>query len=120
MHSTYTVPTALLFGIFIAGYALGWITALTRQRGSVSYRSGADLADASQMLLDRAKAASSTHFYQIKCKCGTTVKFRGTHDTGPSDLPAFPDGDTYTCPNCGTAMDLKPVREILRSKSLSP
>jgi phage terminase large subunit GpA-like protein len=120
MHSTYTVPAALLFGIFIAGYALGWLSALARLRGSVIFRSGADLADPSQMLLDRAKAASATHFYQIKCKCGTTVKFRGAHDTGPSDLLPFPEGDTYTCPNCGTAMDLKPVREILRSKPLSP
>jgi hypothetical protein len=120
MHSTYTVPTALLFGIFIAGYALGWITALTRLRSSLSFKSGADLANPPLMEMDWAKAASSTHFYQIKCKCGTTVKFRGAHDTGPSDLPVFPEGDTYTCPSCGTAMDLKPIREILRSKSLSP
>jgi hypothetical protein len=120
MHSTSTVPTALLFGIFIAGFALGWITALTRQRSSLSFKSGADLADISQMQKDLAKTTTSTHFYQIKCKCGTTVKFRGAHDTGPSDLPVFPDGDTYTCPNCGTAMDLKPIREVLRRKSLAP
>jgi len=119
MHSTYTVPAALLFGIFIAGYALGWITALTRLRSSVNFKSAVDLANPSQMALGSA-AASLTHFYQIKCKCGTTVKFRGANDSGPSDLPPFPDGDTYTCPNCGTAMDLKPVREVLRNRSLSP
>ena len=120
MHSTYTVPVALLFGIFIFGYALGWITALTRLRSSVNFKSGSNLADASQMVLDLPKAGSSTHFYQIKCKCGATVKFRGTHDTGPSDIPPFPDGDSYTCPNCGTEMDLKPVRDVLRNRGLSP
>ena len=120
MHSTYTVPAALLFGIFIAGCALGWITALARLRSSGSFRSGGQLADVSQVLLDNAKGASAAHFYQIKCKCGTTVKFRGAHDAGPSNLPPFPEGDTYTCPNCGTAMDLKPVKEMLRNRSLSP
>ena len=118
MHSTYTVPVALLFGIFVAGYALGFFTALTRLRGSGSFRSGGQLADVSQVLLDNAKGASAAHFYQIKCKCGTTVKFRGAHDSAPSDLPPFPDGDTYTCPNCGTAMDLRPVREALRNRGL--
>jgi hypothetical protein len=40
MHAMYIVPLVLLFGIFLAGYMLGWMMATLRQRSNLGIKSG--------------------------------------------------------------------------------
>jgi hypothetical protein len=114
MHATYTVPVALLFGIFLSGYVLGWIMASVRQR-SLGFRSGDSSADSLGALATSIAKTSTSRAIRLKCTCGAVWNFRGPNDSRQSDQPVLPDGDSYTCPKCGRAINLQPMREMLQN-----
>jgi hypothetical protein len=105
MQSTPTVTVGLLAVIFIAGFVLGWISSRVRLSGSVSIRPAE--GPAQQSGLSTSWTRQTRHLYELKCKCGELIKFRGAHDSGSSDLPPFPESDVYSCPKCGFVFDLK-------------
>jgi hypothetical protein len=104
MRSTYTVSALALLGVFAAGYALGWITSLIR-----------GLNSAGVTLPVKPAVSSTTQLYEVNCKCGEVLKFRGPHDTGTIGLPPFPEDDFYSCPKCGAAINLRQIREKIAS-----
>jgi hypothetical protein len=114
MRATYTVPVVLLFGIFIGGYALGWIMASLRQR-SLGFKLGDASGDAVRTLAARIGTASTSNTIRLKCTCGSVWNLRGPNDASQPDLPALPDGDSYICPKCSRAIDLRPMREMLQN-----
>jgi hypothetical protein len=114
MHATYTVPVVLLFGIFLSGYALGWIMASLRQR-SLGLKLSDPSGDAVRTLAARIGTTATSNTIRLKCTCGSVWNLRGPNDTRQPDLPVLPDGDSYTCPKCGRAIDLRPMREMLQN-----
>jgi hypothetical protein len=115
MHATYTVPVVLLFGIFLGGYALGWIMASLRQRSTLGFKLGEASPDSLGALATSIARTSTSRAIRLKCTCGSVWNFRGPNDSSGSDQPVLPDGDSYTCPKCGRAIDLRPMREMLKN-----
>ena len=115
MHAMYTVPVALLFGIFLAGFFLGWIIATVRSRSTLGFKSGDVSADSLRSFATQLGNSATSKTYRLKCKCGAVWNFRSGDAPGPSDVPVLPDGDSYSCPTCGFAISLRPVREMLQS-----
>jgi hypothetical protein len=115
MHAIYTVSVVLLFGIFLSGYALGWIMASLRQRSTLASRLGDASADSVRSFESQLGKTTTSKMYRLKCKCGAVWNFRSGDGSGPSDVPALPDGDSYTCPTCGFAINLRPIREMLQN-----
>ena len=117
MSQTYSLSPILIIGIFVAGFGLGWVLASVRFRasgGSNFEKLAGELANRSANL----SGVSSRRIYEVRCKCGAALKFRGAHDAGPSELPPFPDGDSYTCPSCGASVDLKKIRGLIQNAKL--
>jgi hypothetical protein len=114
MHAVYTVSLMLLLGIFLAGYALGWIMATARSRSIFGSKSGDISADAVRAFEAQLGNKATTKMFRLKCKCGAVWNFRSGDTPGASEVPVLPDGDSYTCPTCGFAINLKPVREMLQ------
>lgn len=119
MHSTYTVSALAVLGVFAAGYALGWITSLIRRSNSAGANSADNLLSPVDRSPDRPAVSSKTHLFEIRCKCGEMLKFRGANDTGTSSLPPFPEAESLSCPNCGAAINLRPAREIIQKQIAS-
>lgn len=109
MHATFTLSALALLGVFAAGCALGWITSLILP----------GLIPAGIGLSSQRAVSSRTQVYQVNCRCGEVLKFRGPDDTGMSGLPPLPADDSYSCPKCGTSIDLRRVREAIASVSQS-
>jgi hypothetical protein len=114
MHAIYTVSVVLLLGIFLSGYALGWIMASLRQRSTLGSKLGDASADPLRSLATQLGKTAASKEYRLKCKCGAVWNFRSGEGSGPSDVPTLPDGDSYTCPTCGFAINLRPIREMLQ------
>lgn len=52
---------------------------------------------------------SKTRTMEIKCGCGSLLKFRDPMELG---YQPYPSGDSITCPNCGKVMNLKELRKL--------
>lgn len=115
MHSTYTVSALALVGIFAAGCALGWIISLIRGFNFAGVRLAAKLLSSADRSVQLPAVPSTTQLYELNCKCGEVLKFRGPRDTGTSGLPPLPDDDFYSCPMCGAAINLRQIRERIAS-----
>ena len=115
MHATYTVPLVLFFGIFLAGYMLGWMMATLRQRSNLGSKLGEASPESLATLATSIARTSASESIRLKCTCGAIWNFRGPNDTSQSDQPTLPDGDSYTCPKCNRTIDLRPMREMLQT-----
>jgi hypothetical protein len=115
MHAMYTVPLVLLFGIFLAGYMLGWMMATLRQRSNLGLKSGEVSPESLATLATSIARTSTSRSIRLKCTCGALWNFRSPNDSTNSDQPAVPDGDSYTCPKCHRSIDLRPMREMLQN-----
>ena len=118
MSQTYSLSPILIIGIFVAGFGLGWVLSSIRLRGSPTSNFEKLAADLESRSTTLSGGVSSLRIYELRCMCGAVLKFRGAHDAGPSELPPFPDGDSYTCPSCGASVDLKKIRGLIQNAKL--
>ena len=118
---TPTNVVLLLVAVLVAGIAIGWLFSKVRFGGSI--RVSTTLPGASprtgirtRWVVEKRKQTSRT--MELKCTCGSVWKF---HDpAGPADAMAtsepgslpFPIGDSFSCPNCGRAIDLRPIHNL--------
>ena len=54
---------------------------------------------------------------ELKCKCGTMLKFRSSRYLGDGKL--YPTGDSFTCSSCGKVYDLKEMRNLEKGAQTS-
>ena len=87
MTSSLAASGPLLVIVFIAGVAVGWMLAtLRRTRETIQVSAvpeGTSLGAGSARI-----AAKKVRITELKCKCGTTLKFGDPVET---ELPAVPD-----------------------------
>ena len=82
--------------VFLVGIAIGWLLATYWIRGTVRVSAG-------------PAGTAKTYRMEIKCLCGSVLKFR---DPVAPGYEPYPTGDSITCPNCGRVKDLKEIREL--------
>lgn len=103
---------------FVAGMAVGWLLATTRSKGRVSgsmdvssVPPGTATGIRTSWSGEALKATSKARTMELRCKCGSTWKFREPLELG---FEPFPAGDTFSCRNCGHVTDLERVRKLVR------
>jgi hypothetical protein len=97
--------------VFLAGIAIGWLLATIRVKGriSVSLQPPGTSMGAQGLVTTKT---SKTRKMEIKCACGSLMKFRDPVEPG---YQPYPTGDSVTCPNCGTSKDLTEIRKLERN-----
>jgi len=101
-----------LLGIaFGAGIVIGWILAtVTRGRATIQLSAlppGTDMNTGSVRV-----AMKKTRTMELKCKCGSVLKFRDPVEPG---YQPYPSGDSFSCSGCGKVYDLKEIRKLEKS-----
>ncbi len=97
----------LLGVVFVAGIVVGWILAnvmRTRETILSALPPGTDLGTGARRL-----GKTKIRIMELKCQCGTMLKFRDPVEPG---YEPYPSGDSFTCSGCGKVFDL---REILNT-----
>ena len=56
-----------------------------------------------------AVAKTKVRTIELKCKCGSVLKFRDPVEPG---YQPYPLGDSFTCSGCGKAYDLREIRNL--------
>jgi hypothetical protein len=99
----------LLFAIaFVAGIAVGWLLATVRVKATI--RASALPARTSSGAGTRSLAPAKARTMELKCACGSLLKFRDPVEPG---YQPYPSGDSVVCPNCGKIKDLSEIRKML-------
>lgn len=108
MGSAIAVSGPLLGIAFVAGIIVGWMLANLRRTTETSQLSapppGTDLSIGA-----RPVAKTKVRTMELKCKCGSVLKFRDPVEPG---YQPYPLGDSFTCSGCGKAYDLKEIRNL--------
>lgn len=87
---------------FLAGVAVGWLLATIRLKGTIDIH-------ALPVGTGSVAGQRKTRTMEIKCGCGSLLKFRDPVEPG---YQPYPSGDSLTCPNCGRAMNLGEIRKL--------
>lgn len=87
---------------FLAGVAVGWLLATIRLKGTIDI-------NALPVGTGPSVGQRKTRTMEIKCGCGSLLKFRDPVELG---YQPYPSGDSITCPNCGKVMNLKELRKL--------
>ncbi len=103
-----TVPKLMLVVIFVAGLVVGWLLAAVRIRGRVSF-SIQPTAEGAPGIVTKSVTVRTM---ELRCLCGSVWKFRDAAGPPKPAYEPYPSGDTYSCPNCGRAIDLKQIRKL--------
>lgn len=98
-----------LLGIaFVAGIVVGWILAnVTRTKETIQLSAlppGTDLSAGA-----RRVAKIKVRTMELKCKCGTVLKFRDPVEPG---YQPYPSGDSFTCSGCGKVYNLREIHNL--------
>ena len=103
-----------LLGIaFLAGIVLGWMLAnVTRTRETIQLAALPPETD----LGARRIAKTKVRVMELKCKCGSVLKFRDPVEPG---YQPYPSGDSFTCSGCGKVYDLKEMRNLEKGAQTS-
>lgn len=98
----------LLGMVFVAGIVIGWILAnVMRTRDTIlsALPPGTDLGAGSGLRIGKTKI----RIMELKCKCGTMLKFR---DPVAPGYEPYPSGDSFACSNCGKVYNLAEMRNL--------
>jgi len=90
---------------FFAGIAVGWLLATVRVKGRLHVSLAPPGASTSTPWIVTTK----TQKMEIKCVCGSLMKFRDPVEPG---YQPYPTGDSVTCPDCGRVKDLTEIRKL--------
>ena len=93
---------------FLAGIAVGWLLATVRVKGRINVSLEPPGSSTGTQGLVTTKT-SKTRMMEIKCACGSLMKFRDPVEPG---YQPYPTGDSVTCPNCGRSKDLTEIRKL--------
>jgi hypothetical protein len=117
MGATVTLSWLAVFGVFLSGFALGWVVAKLPVGGTIKVRLSPNLAPGTvpgNINITKSVVRRLT----LKCQCGANWDFaEGSDALAPGTRP-FPTGDTFECPSCGRSIDLKVERQ-LEAKALA-
>jgi len=106
------IASGPLLGIaFGAGIVIGWILAtVTRGRATIQLSA---LPPGTDMNTGPVRVAmKKTRTMELKCKCGSVLKFRDPVEPG---YQPYPSGDSFSCSGCGKVYDLKEIRKLEKS-----
>ncbi len=108
MGSSLAASAPLLGIAFVAGIVVGWMLAnVTRTKETLQVSalpSGTDLSSGA-----RRVAMTKVRTMELKCKCGSVLKFRDPVEPG---YQPYPSGDSFSCSDCGKVYDLKEIRKL--------
>jgi hypothetical protein len=97
-----------LLGIaFVAGIFVGWVLAnVTRTKETILsvLPPGTDVSTGVSRV-----ARTKVRIMELKCKCGSVLKFRDPVEPG---YQPYPSGDSFSCSDCGKVYDLKEIRKL--------
>jgi len=97
-----------LLGIaFVAGIFVGWVLAnVTRTKETIlsALPPGTDLSSGA-----RRVAMTKVRTMELKCKCGSVLKFRDPVEPG---YQPYPSGDSFSCSGCGKVYDLREIHKL--------
>jgi len=106
--SSIAVSGPLLGIAFVAGIVVGWMLAnVTRTKETIQLSAlppGTDLSAGA-----RRFAKTKVRIMELKCKCGTALKFRDPVEPG---YQPYPSSGSFTCSGCGKVYDLKEIRDL--------
>lgn len=114
MGSSIAASGPLIGMVFIAGVVVGWILAnvmRTRETIVSALPPGTDLGTGA-----RRFGKTKIRIMELKCKCGTMLKFR---DPVAPGYEPYPSGDSFTCSGCGKVYDLKEMRNLEKGAQTS-
>jgi hypothetical protein len=103
------VGSGPLLGIaFLAGIVLGWMLAnVTRTRDTIQLAALPPETDLGAGV--RRIAKTKVRVMELKCKCGSVLKFRDPVEPG---YQPYPSGDSFTCSGCGKVYDLGEIHNL--------
>ncbi|MGA7869270.1 MAG: hypothetical protein WCA22_00085 [Candidatus Binatus sp.] len=108
MGSSLAVSAPLLGIAFVAGIIIGWMLAnVTRTTETIQLSAippGTDLSTGA-----RRVAKTKVRTMELKCKCGSVLKFRDPVEPG---YQPYPSGDSFSCSGCGKVYDLREIRKL--------
>lgn len=111
MDSSLSASGPLLGVSFVAGIVVGWILAnVTRTREAIQLSTlppGTDASAGAPRL-----AMKKVRTMELKCKCGSVLKFRDPVEPG---YEPYPSGDSFSCSGCGKVYDLGEIRKLEKS-----
>ncbi len=108
MGSGLSVSYLLIAIAFVVGIAVGWLLATVRVKGTIHV--SALPTETSSGAGARSLVPTKTRTMELKCACGSLLKFRDPVEPG---YQLYPSGDSVVCPNCGKIKDLSEIRKIL-------
>ncbi len=107
MGSSLAASGPLLGIVFVAGIFVGWVLAnVTRTKETIlsALPPGTDLGASA-----RRVAMKKVRTMELKCKCGSVLKFR---DPVEPDYQPYPSGDSFSCSSCGKVFDLREIHNL--------
>ena len=108
-----TLPAFAILAIFLLGIVVGWMFAKVRVSASVRVGSpGPDISQANASGMRLTRRVNTVRRLTLKCKCGATWKFAEGISPLPPNTNPIPTGDSFVCPGCGNAIDLKQERQL--------
>ena len=114
MGSSIAASGPLLGMVFVAGIVVGWILAKvmrTRETILSALPLGTDLGTGARLL-----GKTKIRIMELKCQCGTMLKFRDPVEPG---YEPYPSGDSFTCSSCGKVYDLKEMCNLEKGAQTS-
>jgi hypothetical protein len=94
---------------FIAGIAVGWLIANTRAKSAIQVSMSPPGVEPASASWPAGKTPKKIRTMEIKCVCGSVLKFRDPPEPGYQPCPT---GNSVTCPNCGRDKDLSEIRQL--------
>ena len=94
--------------VFLAGIGVGWLLSTVRVKGRINVSLEPPGMSAGTQGFVTTKL-SKTRKMEIKCACGSLMKFCDPVEPG---YQPYPTGDSVTCPNCSRTKDLTEIRKL--------
>ena len=109
MLQSPAVPIWLwVLGAYVGGCFTGWVLASKSKPSEYELMPSANESTRPSRTIRRVRSK----VLEVRCKCGATHKFaEGAAALGP-DFKPFPQGDTFTCPDCGRDFNLQEARKL--------
>lgn len=108
---TVTLTGPMVFLIFLAGVAIGWIAAKMRG-GTIDVQLSGQTLPPGSVPGGIKITKSVVRRLTLKRQCGAKWDFAEGSGALPAGTKPFPTGDTFECPSCGRSMDLKAERKL--------
>ncbi len=108
MGSSIAASGPMLGLAFVAGIVVGWMLAnVTRTRETIQLSALPPGTDQSSGA--RRFAKTKVRIMELKCKCGSVLKFRDPVEPG---YEPYPSGDSFICSVCGKVYDLRQIHNL--------